>query len=321
MKRAILFLNLGGPENQDEVKPFLYRLFVDPEIIRIPFTPLRMFVAWLISTLRAEKSKALYREIGGGSPIRRYTDEQAREVEKRLEGKNVVVRTAFSCSNPLIEDVISDLCAQGVEKFMSLPLYPQYSYTTTKGALDRVRKALKKFNPPTEVRSYPTHPLFIEAHADLIRKELDQFSIKDAMKIHIVFSAHSIPEKLVTELGDPYKKEVEETCSAVAKKLEWTGPIHVAWQSKLGPVKWLAPATADVVVELGRKGVKHVLVVPIAFVTDHIETLEELDKELKEEAEEAGVAEYRRVPGLNSHPLFMQCLAEIALDQKAFWND
>jgi hypothetical protein len=134
MKRAILLLNLGGPETQDDVKPFLYRLFFDPEIIRIPFTPLRMFVAWMISTTRAEKSKALYQQIGGGSPIRRLTDEQAQKLEQKLARKDLLVRTAFSASKPLIEDVVSDLRSQGVERFLSLPLYPQYSYTTTKGA-------------------------------------------------------------------------------------------------------------------------------------------------------------------------------------------
>jgi ferrochelatase len=159
------------------------------------------------------------------------------------------------------------------------------------------------------------------AHADLIRKEAEKFSTRDQSDIHIVFSAHSIPEKLVTQLGDPYQKEVEQTVDAVIKELGWEGPYHLAWQSKLGPVKWLSPATSETVENLGLNGAKRLLVVPIAFVTDHIETLEELDKELRETAEHAGIEEFHRVPGLNAHPSFIRCLAELALSQKDFWND
>jgi ferrochelatase len=159
----------------------------------------------------------------------------------------------------------------------------------------------------------------LEAHADLIRKELASFSSKEG--VHIVFSAHSIPEKLVTKLGDPYKKNVEESVRGVIETLGWSGPVHLGWQSKLGPVKWLAPATADVVASLGKQGVKRMVVVPIAFVTDHIETLEELDIQVRDIARQAGVEEYRRARGLNSHPLFIECLAELVASQKAFWND
>jgi ferrochelatase len=324
MKRAVLFLNLGGPATQDEVKPFLFRLFFDPEIIRIRFAPLRAFVAWMIATARAGKSKRLYQQIGGGSPIRRLTDDQAREVETRLraKGRDVCVRTAFSCSQPLIEEVVSELRRQGVESFLALPLYPQYSYTTTKGALDRVRRAVRKAGARfEEIRSYPAHPLFAQAHADLIRDELKNFSVTAPDGINILFSAHSIPEKLVTQLGDPYKAEVEASVESVIKNLGWTGQYHLAWQSKLGPVKWLEPATADLTRKLGRENVKRLLVVPIAFVTDHIETLEELDKELREIAEEAGIKEFRRARGLNAHPAFMDCLADLTSSHVAFWKD
>src|SRR5258706_11242616 len=145
--RAGLFLNLGGPESQSDVKSFLYRLFEDPEIIRIKFSPLRKFVAWAISTAREKKSQAMYAKIGGGSPIRKLTDEQSKGVENLLRkaGKDVVVRTAFTCSAPLVEDVVKDLSAQGVKTFLNFPLYPQYSFTTTKGAYDRTREAIKHF--------------------------------------------------------------------------------------------------------------------------------------------------------------------------------
>src|SRR5438128_1380662 len=142
--RAVLFLNLGGPETLRDVKPFLYQLFVDPEIIRIQFTPLRKLVAWLISTMRASSSQKMYLNIGGGSPIRRLTDQQAEAVEHalKIQGHSIWVRTAFSCSVPFIEDVVKNIAAQGVDDFLALPLYPQYSLTTTKGALERTRAAV-----------------------------------------------------------------------------------------------------------------------------------------------------------------------------------
>ena len=322
-KRAILFLNLGGPESLADVKPFLFRLFSDPEIIRVKFRPLRLFIAWMIATTRKKKSQALYEEIGGASPIRRLTDDQAAATEAllRKRGKDALVRTAFTCSAPLVEDVVRELAASGVDRFLAFPLYPQYSYTTTKGALDRTRAAIARFAPGAkleEARSWPEHPLFVRAHADLIQKEAKGFS---AGTQHLLFSAHSIPEKLVTEEGDPYKDEVERSCRAIVKELEWKGPWSIAWQSKLGPVKWLEPSTHDEIARLGKMGEKRVLVVPIAFVTDHIETLHEIDIDFRKDAQEAGIAEFRRTPGLNDHPLFIQALADIAEGKRAFWQD
>lgn len=323
--RAILFMNLGGPRNLDEVKPFLYRLFVDPEIIRIRFGPARKLVAWMISTLREKKSRELYAGIGGGSPIHRFTDEQSSSVEAllRSQGKDVVVRTAFTCSDPLVEDVVHDLSKKGVDRFLALPLYPQYSFTTTKGSLDRARAAVKRFAPGarlSEVSSWPVQPDFIAAHADLIRREVAGFSGVGEEDIRLLFSAHSIPEKLVTELGDPYKAEMERTVRAVVDALHWKGRWELAWQSRLGPVKWLSPSTAERIEALGKAGEKNLIVVPIAFVTDHIETLSEIDIEFREIADRAGIANFRRTPGLNAHPSFIKALAAVALEKKEFWD-
>jgi ferrochelatase len=316
-QQVVLLMNLGGPETLGDVKSFLYRLFEDPEVIRIPFAPLRKFVAWAISTSREKKSQAMYAKIGGGSPIRRLTDQQAEALQSSLHkmGKEVSAFTAFTCSAPLVEDVVKSAAERGATSFLAFPLYPHYSLTTTKSALDRARAAVYKFAPQAayaEIKEWPTQPSFIEAHVDLIRQELARFSDEDRDRVHIVFSAHSIPEKLVTELGDPYKKHMEQTVAAVLGRLEWKGPSTLAWQSKLGPIKWLGPSTEDVVVRLGKSGVKNVLVVPIAFVTDHIETLFELDQELAEEAREAGVANFRRTAGLNNHPAFIQALTELS---------
>lgn len=323
MKRAILFLNLGGPENQEGVKPFLYRLFVDPEIIRIRFTPLRKLVAWLIATSRVGKSKKLYADIGGGSPIRRLTDQQSAGVEAILakSKRDVTVHTAFTCSPPLVEDVIASLSRKGVERVLAMPLYPQYSLTTTKGALDRTRAAVKRHKKMEcfEVGSWPENAMFAQAHAELIRGEAAQFQEPNDARIHLLFSAHSIPEKLVTMNGDPYKREVEASVAAIVKAAEWRGGFSLAWQSKLGPVKWLSPSTRDALFELGAKKVPQVLVVPVAFVTDHIETLHEIDIEFREDAMRAGIREFRRTRGLNNHPVFLEGLAQIALGQKDFW--
>lgn len=316
-KHVILLLNLGGPESPSDVKPFLYRLFEDPEVIRIPWTPLRKFVAWAISTSREKKSQAMYAKIGGGSPIRKLTDRQATALEKslRVQYPDVIVRTAFTCSNPLIEDVVQETARLGATSFIALPLYPQYSMTTTKSALARTRDAVKTFTPTADyaaIKEWPTQPSFIEAHAELIKTECLEFAAFERDRIHLVFSAHSIPENLVSKLGDPYKAQMEQTVNAVLDKLQWSDKWSLGWQSKLGPVKWLGPSTEDVVVGLGKSGVQNVLVVPIAFVTDHIETLYELDQELAEKARDAGVIHFRRTPGLNDHPLFIRALTELS---------
>ncbi|MFN0117304.1 MAG: ferrochelatase [Elusimicrobiota bacterium] len=322
--KAILLLNLGGPENLSEVKPFLYRLFSDPEIIRIPFTPLRQLVAWAISTSRYKKSLSLYASVGGGSPIRKWTDLQAKLLEEKLqkEGKNILVRTAFNCSNPLVEDVIEQLSKEGIKTFFSLPLYPQYSLTTTKGSLERVRAAVKKINPQAklvEMCCYPEEEKFIKAHSDLIRKELENFSGPNKNIPFLLFSAHSIPEKLVTKNGDPYKEQIGKSVNAIIKDLNWEGPFGISWQSKLGPVKWLEPSTISEIQRLGKEKCEQLLVIPIAFVTDHIETLHEIDIDFREEAEHVGIEEFRRTPGLNDHPLFIEALRDISIRQTDFW--
>ena len=324
MKRAILFLQLGGPETLSDVRGFLYRLFADPEVIRVKSNLLRKFIAASIALTRGGTSKKMYAKIGGGSPIRRLTDEQSRGVERLLReaGRDAAVRTAMTCSRPLVEDVVKELSREGCDRFLAFPLYPQYSLTTTKGAHDRAREAVRRFAPAAkifEVGSFPESPGFLEAHADQIRKGLDSFPDRSPGATIVLFSAHSIPKKLVDAEGDPYPKEVERTCAGIAKLLAPGTRTMLAYQSKLGPVEWLGPATADVIPELGRKGEEQVLVVPIAFVTDHIETLFEIDQLFGDAARKAGIPHFRRTPGLNSHPAFLEALKEIALAREEFW--
>ena len=324
--RAILFLQLGGPENLDEVPGFLYRLFSDPDVIRVRPALLRKAIAASIALGRKSASRELYRSIGGGSPIRRLTEEQAAGVERllRQSGRDADVRAAMNCSNPFVENVVRDLAAAGARRFLALPLYPQYSLTTTKGALERAREAVRRFAPGaslSEVGSWPTHPLFVQAHAEGVREAIAGFPDPRPEAVHLLFSAHSIPKKLVTREGDPYQREVEASVSAVRASLGDRSPWTLAYQSKLGPIEWLGPASLDAIGALGRAVEKQVLVVPIAFVTDHVETLYEVDQLFAGEAKKAGIPEFRRTPGLNSRPTFLKALEDLILSQTAFWRE
>lgn len=325
-KRAVLFLQLGGPETLDDVPGFLYRLFSDPDVIRVRPALLRKAIAAAIAIGRKKASRALYASIGGGSPIRRLTEGQAAGTEALLreDGRDAVVRAAMTCSAPMVEDVVRDLASSGVDRFLALPLYPQYSLTTTKGALERSRAAVARFAPGArlhEVGSFPTHPLFVDAHAEGVREELAKFPDPRPEAVELVFSAHSIPKKLVTREGDPYPDEVEASVRAILARLSWKGPSTLAYQSKLGPVEWLGPPTTDVLAELGRRGTRQVLVVPIAFVTDHVETLQEIDQLFAAQARASGIAHFRRTPGLNDRPTFLRALADLVGSAGDFWKD
>ena len=323
--RAILFLQLGGPETLADVPSFLYRLFSDPDVIRVKSTLLRKAIAASIALARTGASRKLYASIGGGSPIRRWTETQAAGVEKILRegGQDVVVRAAMTCSAPLVEDVVADLARAGVRRFLALPLYPHYSLTTTKGALERSRAAIARFAPGAELEelgSWPTHPGFVAAHAEAIRDGIRAFPDPRPESVHLLYSAHSIPKNLVTREGDPYPAEVESSIAAINAALGQTSPWSLAYQSKLGPVEWLGPPTLGEIGRLGRAGARQVLAIPIAFVSDHVETLYEIDQLFGEEARRAAIPEFRRTPGLNDRPTFLRALADIALSREAFWR-
>lgn len=323
--RAVLFLQLGGPETLKDVPSFLYRLFSDPDVIRVKSALLRKTIAGSIAFARKGASRKLYAAIGGGSPIRRWTEAQASGVENilRASGREANVRAAMTCSAPLVEDVVAELGAQGVKRFLVLPLYPHYSLTTTKGALERSRAAVEKLVPGGQVHelgSWPTHPGFIEAHAETIREEMSRFPDPRPESVHLLYSAHSIPKKLVTQEGDPYPREVEASVAAINAALGGRSPSSLAYQSKLGPVEWLGPPTLGAIGELARKGTAQVLVIPIAFVSDHVETLYEIDQLFADEAKRVGIPHFRRTTGLNDRPTFLRALADIASSKTAFWG-
>ena len=315
MKPGVLLFNLGGPERLSDVKPFLYRLFSDPEIVRVKWTPLRKALAYTIATVRHKTSKGYYRQIGGGSPLRRLTEEQARALAAKLKsrGRDVQTFVGMCTWHPFLDEAVEDIQRSDVDHLVILPLFPQYSVTTTGSGFAVLRRLLDRGLASKKlhiqwIRSWLDQPTYVESFANAISRELQNFA--DPSKVHILFSAHSIPERYVRE-GDPYLEQTKKTVELVMDRIERRNPYQLSFQSKIGPVKWLEPFTSDVITALGKQGVRDVLVVPISFVSEHIETLYELDILFQKIAREARIQNFRRVPALNSDPTFIQALAEI----------
>lgn len=313
---GVLLLNLGGPDELDDVRPFLYNLFSDPEIIRLPFSWLQSPLAWLISTLRAKKSQENYRQIGGGSPLRKVTEAQAQALQEQLQqqGHDARVYIGMRYWHPFTEEAIARIKRDRIERLVILPLYPQFSISTS-GSSFRLLEKIWEEDPSlnkieyTVIPSWYQQPGYLEAMAQLIAQELEQFPNPDS--VHIFFSAHGVPVSYVTEAGDPYQQEIEECTSLIMRTLNRPNPHTLAYQSRVGPVEWLQPYTEDALKELGEQGVEDLLVVPISFVSEHIETLQEIDIEYRELAEEAGIHNFQRVPALNTHPVFIDSLATL----------
>ncbi len=317
---GVLLLNLGGPERIEDVGPFLYNLFADPEIIRLPVPALQKPLAWLISTLRSSKSKQAYRSIGGGSPLRRITEQQARELQSELRQRDVQATTyvAMRYWHPFTESAVADIKADAVDEVVVLPLYPHFSISTSGSSfreLQRLRQADSAFSrlPIRCIRSWYDHPGYIQAMAELIAADVNACDVPG--NAHVFFSAHGVPKSYVEEAGDPYQKEIQACAELVMQQLErqlgHANPYTLAYQSRVGPVEWLKPYTDEALVRLGEDGVKELVVVPISFVSEHIETLEEIDIEYREIATEAGITNFRRVPALDTYPTFIRGLADL----------
>ncbi len=319
---GVFLFNLGGPEKLEDVRPFLYNLFSDPDIIRIRSDVLRKLVAWLISTSRQRKSSELYRQIGGGSPLRRITEEQALALAAALREKGCPAHAyvAMRCWAPTIDEALEQACRDGVKKLVALPLFPQFSFTTTGSCFNHLKRLLSgpRFRHRTThmqvayVDAWPEEPLYIEALADLVLSAYSRFNTNDPGEIHLLYSAHSIPTRYV-RAGDPYLQQIQKTVRRVNDLLDNAHPFTLSFQSKVGPVRWLEPSTNEVIAELGRARASHVLVIPISFVSDHIETLQEIDILYRKLAADCGIREFDRVPSLNTHPKFIEALAQIAL--------
>lgn len=307
MKRAVVLFNLGGPDGSAAVRPFLFNLFRDPAILRLP-APFRIPLAWWIARRREPEAKAIYDEIGGASPLLPGTELQARALEEALaDGTRAFV--AMSYWHPFPREAAREVRAFAPDQVVLLPLYPQFSTTTTASALASWRRAARAEGVRAETRAvccYCEDPGFVAAHVDLVRGAL----ARAGKGARILFSAHGLPERVIAA-GDPYQRQVERTVAAVVAGLGDAASDHaVCYQSRVGPLRWIGPSTIEEVERAGRDRVPVVLV-PVAFVSEHSETLVELDVTVRECAEAAGVPRYERVPALGAHPLFVEALARI----------
>ncbi len=318
-RTGVLLLNLGGPDEIEDVRPFLYNLFSDPEIIRLPIKALQKPLAWFISTARAKKSQQNYLQIGGGSPLRKITEAQGEALEKKLAelGQDAKVYIGMRYWHPFTEEAIASIKKDQIEQLVILPLYPQFSISTS-GSSFRVLEEMWAQDQDlsqidyTLIPSWYDHHGYLQAMADLIDQELNKLEHPD--QVHIFFSAHGVPQSYVEEAGDPYQREIEECTRLIMDTLKRPNEYTLAYQSRVGPVEWLKPYTEDALKELGEQQVNNLLVVPISFVSEHIETLQEIDIEYREIAEEAGIDNFYRVPALNMHPGFIQSLADLVIE-------
>jgi ferrochelatase len=324
---GVLLLNLGGPEKLADVKPFLVNLFSDPQIIQLPFRFLQRPVGWLIATARHKKSVGLYKKIGDGSPQRRITTEQAESLRRELEmmGVNARVYVGMVCWHPMIESTFQQIRQDQITHLIVLPLFPHFSVTTTGSAAKKLIRLFDENGGVREMRRsyvthYEDHPHYIEALADMIAGEIAQFPDPRPEAVQLLFSAHSIPMKYI-ERGDPYLQHHKKTVAAVVarlkQKLGAESPHFLSFQSKVGPVQWLEPSTEDTIRRFAAEGKEQVLTVPISFVSEHIETLYELDIQYRELAEAVKLPHFRRVPALNCNRLFIRALAQLVEERAA----
>jgi len=321
MSLGVLLFNLGGPETLADVRPFLYNLFSDPEIIRLPVRALQKPLAWLIATSRHKKSAAYYAQIGGGSPLRRITDEQAAALQTELQRRGIEARVYVGMRywHPFTEDALEQIARDGITDLIVLPLYPQFSISTTGSSLKEFVALLDRRGGLRHMRRryitrWHTNDLYVNALAEQISAEIGKFPDPDPRHVHLLFSAHSIPQSYIIE-GDPYLRHIQETVRLVTEELGNLSPAHLSFQSKVGPVKWLEPSTEQKLRDLSAEGARQILAIPISFVSEHIETLYELDILYKHVADEIGISVYRRVPAFNCAPSFIKALAELVCEK------
>jgi len=323
---GIVLFQLGGPDSLEAVEPFLLNLFLDPDIIPLgPLGILRRPIAKLISSRRSKAVAERYAEIGRRSPIATLTERQrVRLVEAVSPYIDAVAVIAMRYWHPMTSEAVDSLRKAGaLDEIVLLPLYPQYSYATTLSSLKEWRRVVERVKwgqnnggpPERTIDHFYEHPLYIQALVERIGSVLRQFP--DSSRIHLVFSAHGLPMSLV-EKGDPYPKQIEETvrlvCELGARRYPGWPKIHLlCYQSRVGPNKWLEPSLPQTIERLGHEGVKELLVVPVSFVTEHIETLHEINIEAREEAEKLGIQTFRMMPALGDSPLFIAALKDLVL--------
>jgi len=311
-KIAVVLFQLGGPDTLAAVEPFLYNLFCDPDIINFPGSFLaRKPLAKLISTTRSKTVRQKYAEIGGGSPIRRLTEQQAAALELALQ-PHVPARAVVAMRywHPDTDKAIASLESAPYDELVLLPLYPHYSLATTGSSLKEWKRLHKPKSPVHLIDHFFDHPDYVSAIVDRVNSVLRQ--LPQPEDVHLVFSAHGLPMVLV-EKGDPYPQQVESTVRLVREMGAWRNPHTLCYQSKVGPQKWLQPSLTATIEDLARDDVKRMLVVPISFLTDHIETLHEINIEAREQAESLGIHDFHMMPALNDSPLLIRALADLVL--------
>lgn len=307
-------MNLGGPDSPEAVKPFLRRLFSDPEIFRFPLSPVtRPLFSWLIATMRTPAVRRNYDKIGGCSPILRWTMLQAELLQRTLAGDEEVF-VAMRYSEPSITVTVERVRAAGFSDILLLPLYPQRSRTTTVSSVNEWRR--RAAGLPWKiavVESFCQHPRYIDAVEARIREGLARFPGGET--IHILYSAHGIPMRGILD-GDPYERMIHETVDLLRRRMGEGFTGHLSYQSRVGWGKWLGPYTHEKIVELAATGVRNLLVVPVSFVSDHFETLYELDMLYREVARRAGIQRYEVMTGLNDAPIFIDALRQLVADRQ-----
>lgn len=309
-KTAVVLLNLGGPDSLETVQPFLENLFNDPDIFKLPF---QKTLARYISKKRAPKVQEEYKLIGGKSPIMMWTEKQRSMLEKKLREINpgVDVLIAMRYWHPLTQEVVEHVEKENYSKIIMLPLYPHYSVSTTGSSFNEWKRFYK--GDPAKIiyiESYQADPLYIKAINQRIDECLLKFPEEVRDNVQLVFSAHGTPVSYVKK-GDPYSFQINETINLVMEERNYSHKHHLCFQSKVGPAKWLEPATDKMIEELSANGKKHLLIIPISFVSDHVETLFELDIEYRHVADKAGIENYIVMTGLNDSEIFVDALEEI----------
>ena len=313
---AVVLFQLGGPDSAEAVEPFLYNLFLDPDIIDFPLARLtREPLARLISSRRSRNVVEKYKEIGGKSPILELTQQQAAVLEKELQNDlNAKVYIAMRYWHPMTEATVRQVQRDNPRRIVLLPLYPQYSRTTTGSSLNEWNRWCSALGLDTTeqriVYQFHDHPLDIQSLIERINETLESHWTRARARVTLVFSAHGVPMSVIRS-GDPYRDHIEKTVELVMKEGGWENQHTVCYQSKVGPAKWLRPSLVETIALLGQEEKRDILVVPVSFVTDHIETLHEIDIEAREFAAKVGVTNFVMTPGLNTHPAFIRALGDL----------
>ena len=318
MKKAVILFNLGGPDKLENVEPFLFNLFYDPAILNLP-SFLRFPLAKLIANRRAPTAKKIYQELGGSSPILKLTENQSHALESKLnEDDNLSDYKCFivmRCWHPRAENVVKEVINYNPDEIILMPLYPQFSAATSGSSIKEWNDICVKNNYKVKTSTiccYPTDENFVEAHKSEIIKK-----ISNLKNFKLIFSAHGLPEKNIKK-GDPYQWQVEQSVDKIVKalnlkELDWI----LSYQSRVGPLKWIGPSTEDIIVENSKLG-KHIVLVPIAFVSEHSETLVELDIEYKELADKNGCKNYSRVPALGTNVNYIKAMSNLIINKQDY---